>query len=91
MFEYLKIHDYCAGYIIIIDLSEMNVMDVVAKTNIIEFKQCATILLVSTALEAVTFLGNSSVGLIPALLLDKLQHFCWTNSSTLVGLIPTRL
>ncbi|XP_047538374.1 uncharacterized protein LOC125071966 [Vanessa atalanta] len=41
--EYLKIHDYAAGMIFILDYSETNITDLVSKVNLVELKQALSI------------------------------------------------
>ncbi|XP_050353564.1 uncharacterized protein LOC126775570 [Nymphalis io] len=41
--EYLKIHDYVAGFMVIIDYSETNLIDILSKINIVEMKEAFSI------------------------------------------------
>nr|ATY51911.1 CTD22 [Heliconius melpomene] len=41
--EYLKIHDYLSGFMIIIDYSDVNLMDYVSKINPVELRQAMSI------------------------------------------------
>ncbi|XP_047538452.1 uncharacterized protein LOC125072026 [Vanessa atalanta] len=43
--DYLKVHDYLAGCIVILDYSEINLMDLVSKLNPVEVKQVLSILI----------------------------------------------
>ncbi|XP_046964465.1 uncharacterized protein LOC124533294 [Vanessa cardui] len=43
--EYLKAHDYLAGFILILDFSESNIMDLVTNVNPVELKEALSILI----------------------------------------------
>ncbi|XP_049870217.1 alpha-tocopherol transfer protein-like [Pectinophora gossypiella] len=45
MFEYLKIHDYSDGLILIADLREVSLMEAIRKMNLFDLRQAASILI----------------------------------------------
>ncbi|XP_072934344.1 uncharacterized protein [Epargyreus clarus] len=43
--EYIKTHDYCLGFHIILDLTEMNIMDFLPNLNPVQIRQAMTIMI----------------------------------------------
>ncbi|XP_072934787.1 alpha-tocopherol transfer protein-like [Epargyreus clarus] len=43
--EYMKTHDYCSGFCIIVDFTEMNIMDFLPNLNPVQIRQALTIMI----------------------------------------------